>query len=203
MSQNESTRDMTQLSMSPYLLLSWGILLLGWILMLSGQAAVQEACVAGSDGYAVAVPVGGYMGPASCSKVYGYSWFICVYAFFIAVLTPVIVMKDLLGKCRACYIGLLAPLIMLAGDMSNTFITFTYADITTSFTSRCRATAAGAIISSMGAYMLLIFAGFVDEDAEKCEKSGAPTDQNTTRGGYFVETTNESRDPGSEYTSMS
>lgn len=192
------SRDMSKLSMSPYLLVSWGILTLGWILMLSGISALQAEC---GDG---ALPLGGYMGPtSSCSKVYGYTWFICWFTFLIVVLTPIIVLKDFLGKFRAAYIGLLAALTMLIGDMSNTFLTSTYIDFSTTFTSRCRATSAGAIICSMAAYMMLICAGFVDEDAEKSEKSGAPTTQTTTMGGYYVGEAQETRQPGSEFTSMS
>lgn len=193
------SRDMTKSSMSPYLLMSWGILTLGWILMLSGIASLQEEC-----GNGTSLRFGGYMGStASCSKLYGYSWFICMYTFVFVVLTPLMVIKDLVGKCRACFIGLLATLTMLIEDMSNTFLATTYVDISSTFTTRCRATSAGAIICSMAAYLMLIFVGIVDEDAEKCEKTGAPTTQTDTRGGYYVEEAPEKRQPGSEYTSMS
>ena len=184
--------------MAPYLLLSWGILLLGWILMLAGISSLQQDC--GNGGVLL---LGGYMGPeASCSRVYGYTWFICWYIFLIVVLAPVIVVKKVVGKCRAALIGLLAALTMLTGDMANTFLTATYTDFSGTFLSRCRATSGGAIICSMAAYMMIIFAGFVDEDAEKSEKSGAPTTQTATRGGFYNDAP-ETRQPGSEYTAMS
>lgn len=168
--------------------------------MIGGIASLQEDCGSGGT-----IPLGGYMGPeSSCSKVYAYTWFICWYIFLVVVLAPIIVVKNLVGTCRASLIGLLAVVTMLAGDMSNTFLTATYSDFSGTFLSRCRATSGGAIICSMAAYLMIIFAGFVDEDAEKSEKSGAPTTQTATRGGYYMgDDATERKQPGSEFTLMS
>lgn len=193
-------RDMVKVSMAPYLLVSWGIMLLGWILLLGGIASLQEEC--GSGGI---IPLGGYMGPEpSCSKLYAYTWFICWYIFLVVLLAPIIVVKNLVGTCRASLLGILATMTMLTGDLSNTFLTATYTDFSSTFLSRCRATSGGAIICSMASYLMIIFAGFVDEDAEKSEKSGAPTTQSATRGGYYMgDDAREPNQPGSEYTAMS
>lgn len=160
----------------PYLLISWGLAVFGWILILSGVASLQQNCTSGPNGYAVNIrQLAGYLGIASCSKVYAYTWFITFYAFFMLVLTPILVVTGKLSKFRAGFIGLLAPLIMLLGDMSSTFIYYTDLDFNSTAVARARTTTAGAVITSIGAYLVLICSGIVDEDKEKSEKSGQPT----------------------------
>lgn len=179
----------------PYLLLSWGLGVFGWILILSGVASLQQNCTSGPNGYAVNVrQLAGYLGIASCSQVYAYTWFIVWFAFFMLVLTPILALTGKLSKFRAGFIGLLAPAIMLLGDMSNTFIYYTDLDFNSTAVARARTITAGAVITSIGLYLVLICSGFVDEDKEKSEKSGQPT--GAVYGGRYGVMPNENEPAG-------
>jgi hypothetical protein len=169
----------------PYILISWVIALLGWILILAGVAALQSSCVTSPEsGFALqAGQTSGYLGPQPCSKIYGYTWYITWYAFFLLVLLPVLVIGDKMRKFRAGFLGLLVPLVMLLGDMANTFLFFNDLAFNGETKSRARTVVAGSIIASIGFYCTVIGAGIVDEDQERQEKTDAPTGE--TYGGRY------------------
>lgn len=97
------------------------------------------------------------------------------------VITPVLVVNGSLSTWRAGFLGMTATLLMLLGDTSNTFLSFNDLAVTSQTRSRARTLTAGAIIASVGFYMVLICAGIVDEKEELKEKSEAPTGE--THGG--------------------
>lgn len=54
--------------------MAWSLTVLGWILMLSAAAALQQNCNKDTH-YALAVGGAvGYQGPVSCHQFYAYVW---------------------------------------------------------------------------------------------------------------------------------
>jgi hypothetical protein len=204
-SNNEYTREVERKAWTSALILfAWGVSVFGWIIFLAGVASLQAICSNGISGVALTTVTSGYMGPGSCSNVYAYTWFIVVYMLLILILTPIMVAKSKLSKFRGGFIGLLAPLIMLLGDASNTFVYISDLDFQGSIVARGRTTSAGAIISSIGLFLTLIFSGIVDEDAERVEKSDAPVGE--TFGGRYPklgeDPPSEERRPGKYFTQL-
>lgn len=58
----------------PFIWMAWSLTVLGWILMLSAAAALQQNCNKDTH-YALAVGGAvGYQGPVSCHQFYAYVW---------------------------------------------------------------------------------------------------------------------------------
>lgn len=168
---------------TPFLWMTWLLFLFGWILLLSGIAALQNDCNKGHNAL-VSAAVAGFMGQVPCKKFYGYSWWIVWYAFLILLLVPILLARHSLHHFRAGALALIALLTMLLGDLTNTFLYYNNLNIPGAGGSRARVTVAGGIVTSIACYLMLILMGVVDEKKETKPSSGEPTGE--TMGGRFV-----------------
>lgn len=106
------------------------------------------------------------------------------YLFLLVLLVAGLAATKGFASFRAGALGLLALGTMLAGDTANTFLQWNHLGMTKTATDRARTTAAGAIIASIGLYILIILIGLVDEKGEKVAQTGEPKGQ--TYGGRYV-----------------
>ena len=172
--------------------------------MLAGTASLQADCVTGAQGISISDfggQLSGFLGPSPCSKLYGYTWFITWYTFLMLVLTPILVIGNTMKNFRAGFLGLLAPLLMLLGDMSNTYIQYDDLIVSSTASDRARALTGGAVITSIGFYLVLIFVGIVAEDEEGKEKADAPSGE--TYGGMYGQTPEPTMTYNPSYTEKS
>ena len=100
------------------------------------------------------------------------------------VLVPILAGTKGLGKFRAGLLGMLALATMLVGDLANTFLYWNHLGMSKTAKDRARVMVAGAIISSIALYVIILLAGVVDEKGEKRENTGEPAGE--TYGGRYI-----------------
>jgi hypothetical protein len=128
----------------------------------------------------------GYLGPVSCSKFYGYTWWIIWYVFLLLIVVPILAGKGSLGTFRGGLLGLLALGVMLVGDTANTFNLWNHLGFSGQTEDRARVMIAGSIFVSIALYLIILLVGVADEKGEKVETSGEPSAGEETYGGRYV-----------------
>jgi hypothetical protein len=161
-------------------------MLFGWILMLAAVAALQQDCTSTAPGALALAGTAGYLGPVSCSEIYGYTWWITWYVFLMLLVVPILAAKSSLHKFRGGLLGMLALAVMLVSDTANTFNIWNHLGFGKVAKDRARAMIAGSIIVSIALYLLICLIGVADEKGEKVEVSGEPKEGEETYGGRYV-----------------
>jgi hypothetical protein len=143
-----------------------------------------QNCSSASHSAVALAGTAGYLGPVSCSKFYGYTWWITWYIFLLLIVVPILAAKRSLGHFRGGLLGLLALGVMLVGDTANTFNLWNHLGFSKTAEDRARVMIAGTIIVSIAMYLLIMLIGIADEKGEKVQTSGEPTGE--TFGGRYV-----------------
>ncbi|PSC69847.1 membrane transporter [Micractinium conductrix] len=126
----------------------WVLLLIGWVLFLSGLSGLQAS-------------------PVPCGKFYRFR-----YLFAILILVALFAAGRAFHVFRAGILGLAAPLLVLLMDSSNTFFYFNGLNLIGSTRERARVALAGTIISCVALGFMLLAIGVYDEEAGKSERRG-------------------------------
>lgn len=169
----------------PFILIWWVVLMFGWILMLAANAALQQNCSSAGHGALALTGAVGYLGPGlSCSKFYGFTWWVTWYVFFLVVLVPALAATGGVPKFRAGLLALLALAAMLVGDVASTFFYWKHLGVGGTPQDRAMTMLAGAIIASIALYLLILTVGVVDEKRERVEATGEPKGE--TYGGVYL-----------------
>eukprot|EP00887_Chlorella_sp_A99_P005041 scaffold4.g5041.t1 len=175
----------------------WLLTLPGWILLLAGVAALQQNCgSSGADAITTAGAVG-YLAPVSCDKFYRYTWWITWYLFLMVVLTPIVLAAGHLRFFRAGMVGLWAPLLVLLMDTANTYLYFNgLSSVSGTLLSRARVTVAGAVISSIGGFLVLVGLGVHDERGAAAAARATGEPKGETYGGVYQPSPGATADVG-------
>lgn len=161
---------------------------------MAATAALQNGCGSNFRANVTAGAVAGYLGPAPCSRYYGYTWWIVWFLFFVLVLVPCLLVMDGIRSFRAGTLALLALVTMLVGDTANTYFAGKHLNLRSTIEDRTNTLLAGSIIASVGLYCMIIVLGIVDEKQETRKPTGEPTGE--TYGGRY-----QSQPEQTEYTS--
>lgn len=145
---------------------------------------VQNCGGGSTDALALAGTLG-YLGPVSCDKFFGYTWWITWYVFFLTILIPILTAAGSLNKFRAGLLGLMGPATMLCGDAANTFNYWNHVPVGSTAVARARTMMAGCIVSAISLFVIIILVGIVDEKSERLETTGEPTGE--TYGGRYTQ----------------
>lgn len=164
----------------------WGLAFCGWVLLMAGAASMQQAC-GGSDAPSLTTAgAAGYLAPVSCDRFFRYLWWIWALFLFVLVVAALALARASMAKMRGVIIGLVAVLVTLTMNTANTFLYIGdggWSAISGLFRARARVTVAGAIISSIALFLMLILAGMHDEShgASKRPKAPKPPKGKVTR----------------------
>ena len=122
------------------------------------------------------------------------------YTFLLLILVPILAFTRAISSFRAGLLALLALGVMLLGDTANTYLYYnSLPALDDTLSERARTMVAGAIISSIAIYLIIILAGIADEKGEKVEETGEPKGE--TYGGRFEPKAGTTGPYASPYTS--
>eukprot|EP00887_Chlorella_sp_A99_P005657 scaffold1.g5657.t1 len=155
---------------------AWALSFCGWVILLSGVASMQKECGASPVNALTQAGPAGYLAPISCDKFFRYLWWIWALLLTVLVIAAVGLATATInmfrpggGKWRGqrgALVGLLAVTVTLLMDTANTFLYISDAGfplVTGVMVTRARVTVAGAIISAVALFVMLILAGYYDE----------------------------------------
>ncbi|KAL6780243.1 hypothetical protein ACKKBF_B40050 [Auxenochlorella protothecoides x Auxenochlorella symbiontica] len=125
--------------------------------MLAGIGSVQANC--GRDALDRGADAG-YLGPAECNTIFGYTWWIVWLQLAVLLGITFSIVKGV-ERWRAPALGYLAIASVLTMDTANTYIYFNSTPVNNH--SAARATAAGAVICSIGNLALMTCVGLLEE----------------------------------------
>lgn len=137
--------------------------IIGWILFLSGTAAMQEACGSAQPNVSAFGGLAGYNAPVSCDNFFGYTWWFVFYNLVFWIAAGITLKMGALKKFRPGLVGLASIAIMQSTVAANTYVSFTTFDTTSTFKSRAQVTIAGACIKAIAVMLFIGFVGYRDE----------------------------------------
>ncbi|KAL4439221.1 hypothetical protein ABPG77_004123 [Micractinium sp. CCAP 211/92] len=165
----------------------WILLFIGWVLLLSGVAALQQNCAGGNTSNPIlGAGSAAYLSPVPCGKFYRFTWWITWYLFAIVILLAILTIATAFHTFRAGLLGLCAPLLILLMDTCNTFFYFNGLNLSGTTKDRARVTLAGAIIATIALFALVLALGVFDEETGKANRRGGTGEPvGETYGGVY------------------
>lgn len=151
------------MNLKPLVLGAWVLGILSWVVLLAGVAAMQSDC--GSSSYNSPLgSVANYNGPAGCDRFFNLPWWTVWYQFAV-LLFVVVGVFGAPRRTKVAMVGLLCPVLVLLMLTADTFLYYNYIPDAQGL-SRTRTTVAGAIISSVADFLLIIVIGLFSENDE-------------------------------------
>ncbi|KAI7836796.1 hypothetical protein COHA_009341 [Chlorella ohadii] len=128
------------------------------IARLSGRRLTQDTSLGGLLASVAGQP--GYLAPVACNKLFSYPWWIWAFLTFMFVLLAVGA-TTFNGRLRGMLVALSAALLVLLMNTANTFLYVNYIDgLPGTIAARGRVLAAGAIMSSIALFLLIMVRSF-------------------------------------------
>lgn len=143
---------------------------LSWIILLAGVAAMQANCSADNLLFG---GTAGYNGPVDCSNFFGYAWWITWFQFVMIIVVAVALAS--LERFKALLLAFLAMVTVLLMDTSNSYLYYNNLRVANAGLvglSSPRTASAGAIMSTIFNFILMILVGIYDDDTGAGFKQG-------------------------------
>ncbi|PRW44259.1 UPF0420 [Chlorella sorokiniana] len=153
-----------------------------------GRRLTQDTSLGGLLASVAGQP--GYLAPVPCNKLFSYPWWIWAFLTFMFVMLALGV-TTFMGRLRGMLVALSAALLVLLMNTANTFLYVNYIDgLPGTIAARGRVLAAGAIISSIAMFLLIMVLGWHNEDAAleteyDTETTGKKKGRKTAGGGVL------------------
>jgi hypothetical protein len=159
--------DVKKIAFLAPLWLLWLLVFAAFVLMLSGVSGMQSDCSDASANLFLGGGSSGYLAPVDCDRFFSYAWWTVFYDLIYLIILAVCLAAGAIYLFRGGLVGLTAINIMLAMNLTNTFLY--YNNVTTmvdTFGQRARVTVAGGILKAIASFFILGMLGWKDESGE-------------------------------------
>lgn len=135
-----------------------------WAVSLAGVASLQAACSPGWGSFLGAGSLNGLTGGLSCHRMFRYQWFIVILEFVLLVALIIAAASRTYNRSRLAWVGLFAVATLLYIQLTDEFMSVRDYGYPFGARNRVRTMLAGALMTAVVNFFLLVAFGFWDED---------------------------------------